>query len=98
MKIQTEALYFPADVQFLLSIEQKVSKLKEFFNRILEAYITLKLDNVGLKKKRVVEVTIHIPNGVIFIKESCKTFEAALGKAFVAIRLQLLRYKTKRFA
>jgi putative sigma-54 modulation protein len=98
MKIQTEVIHFAADAQWLSSVEKKVSKLGNFFNRINEARVILKLDNLGLKKERVAEIKLHLPNGIIFIKESSKTFDAALDKALVAMKLQLLRYKTKRLS
>lgn len=98
MKIQTESLDFIADAQLLSSVELKVSKLKLFFDRIREAHVTLKSDNTHLKKERIAEIKVHLPNGIIFIKESSKTFEAALDKALVAIKILLLRYKVKRLS
>lgn len=96
MKIQTEICHFSADAQLLSTIEQKMSKLQLFFNRISEARVLLKLDDTDTKKQRIAEVKIHFPNGIIFIKESSKTFEAALDKAIVAIKCQLVRYKIKK--
>jgi putative sigma-54 modulation protein len=98
MIIQTEVIHFVADAQWLSSVERKVSKLGSFFNRINEARVILKQDNLGLKHGRVAEIKLHLPNGIIFIKESSKTFDAALDKALVAMKLQLLRYKTKRLS
>jgi putative sigma-54 modulation protein len=98
MKIQTEALHFSADAQLLSSVERKVSKLENFFNRIIEARVILKLDNLGLKYLRIAEIKLQLPNGIIFTKEGDKTFDAALDKALVAMKLQLLRYKTKRLS
>jgi putative sigma-54 modulation protein len=96
MKIQTEIHHFAADAQLLSTVEQKLSKLQLFFNRISEARVLLKLDDTDTKKQRIAEVKIHFPNGIIFIKESSKTFEAALDKAMVAIKCQLIRCKIKK--
>lgn len=96
MKIQTEIRHFAADAQLLSTVEQKISKLQLFFNRISEARILLKLDETDTKKQRTAEVKICFPNGIIFIKESSKTFEAALDKAMVAIKCQLIRCKIKK--
>ena len=96
MTIQTEALDFSADAQLLSSVELKVSKLKLFFDRIREARVTLKSGSTDLKKERIAEIKVHLPNGIIYIKESSRTFEAALDKALVAIKIQLLRYNAKR--
>ena len=98
MKIQTEAAHFPIDAQLLSSTQQKVSKLEYFFNRISEARVIFKYEQLGQKQDRVAEVKVHLPNGIIFIKESSKTFEAAFDKALVGLKVQLLRYKTKRLS
>ena len=96
MKIQAEAIHFPIDAELLSSTQQKVSKLERFFNRISEARIIFKYEHLGQKQERVAEVKIHLPNGIIFIKENSKTFEAALDKALVGLKLLLLRHKAKR--
>jgi putative sigma-54 modulation protein len=96
MKIQTEAFHVPIDAQLLSSIEQKVSKLELFFNRIVETHIRFKFENIGQKRERIAEISIHLPNGIIFIREHSKTFEAAFDKALVGLKLMLLRYRAKR--
>jgi putative sigma-54 modulation protein len=98
MKIQTEALCLSVDAKLVSSIEQKVSKLDQFFSRISEVRVILKFDNTVLTKERIAEIKIHVPNGVIFIKESSKTFDLAFDKALVALKVQLLRYKAKRLS
>jgi putative sigma-54 modulation protein len=95
MRVQTEAIHFSADVKLLSVIESKISKLEHFFDRILEARVILKLENSGQIKDKIAEVKIHLPNGVIFIKETSKTFEAALDKALVSLKRQLVKYKDK---
>ena len=95
MRVQTEAIHFSADVRLLDSIEKKMSKLENFFDRIIEARVILKLENSGQIRDKIAEIKIHLPNGIIFIKEVSKTFEAALDKALVALKRQLVKYKEK---
>ena len=96
MKIQTEIFNSATDTALLSTVEQKVSKLKNFFNRISEARIILKTEETGLQKVRIAEIKIQFPNGVIFIQESSRTFEVALDKAIVAIKWQLVQCKAKQ--
>ena len=98
MKIQTEVLSFSADAQLVASVEQKVSKLKLFFNQIKEVRVTLIAQTVESKNERVAQIKLHLPNGIIFIKESSKCFDIALDKAIVGLKLQLMKYKTKRLS
>lgn len=96
MKIQTEVLSFFADTQLVASVEQKVSKLQLFFSHIKEVRVILTAQMTSeSKNERTAEIKIHVPNGIIFIKESSKTFDIALDKALVALKLQLLKYKAK---
>lgn len=98
MRIQTEVHDFEADVQLLQAVEQKVSKLDNFFHRISEVKVILKSENLKFRKERIAEVKIHVPNGIIFSKERGSSFESALSKALIALKLELLRYKAKRMS
>lgn len=95
MKIQTEIRAFATETRLVATVEQKISKLKNFFSRIQEAHILLKSEENEAKKNKIAEIKVYIPNGVIFIKESSHTFEVALDKAIVALKCQLVRCKTK---
>ena len=98
MKIQAESVHFPIDTQLMSLIQQKVFRLKSFFHRINEARVIFTYEQSGQKQEIVAEVKIHLPNGIIFIKERSKTFEAALGKALVGLKVLLLRHKAKRLS
>ena len=95
MRVQTEAIHFSADVKLLMAIENKLQKLEHFFDKIIEAKVILKLENSGAIREKIAEIRLNLPNGVIFIKETSKTFEAALDKAIVALKRQLVKYKEK---
>lgn len=99
MKIQTNVLSLSTNVELVASVEQKISKLQLFFNHIKEVRVVL-TDKMAAESKneRTAEIQIHVPNGIIFIKESSKSFDVALDKALVALKWQLLKYKSKRFA
>jgi putative sigma-54 modulation protein len=95
MRVQTEAIHFSADVKLLSTIESKMQKLEHFFDKIVEAKVILKLENSGQIREKIAEIKLHLPNGIIFIKETSKTFEAALDKAMVSLKRQLVRFKEK---
>lgn len=95
MRVQTEAIHFSADVKLLSAIEAKLAKLENFFDRIIEARVILKLENSGQIRDKIAEIKLHLPNGIIFIKETSKSFEAAIDKALVALKRQLVKHKEK---
>lgn len=96
MRVQTEAIHFSADVKLLAAIDAKIQKLEHFFDRIIEARVILKLENSGQVRDKIAEIKLQLPNGVIFIKETSRTFEAALDKAIVTLKRQLVKYKERK--
>lgn len=96
MRVQTEAIHFSADARLLAAINAKIQKLEHFFDNIIEARVILKLENSGQVKDKITEIKLNLPNGVIFIKETSKTFEAALDKAIVSLKRQLVKYKERK--
>ena len=96
MRVQMEAVHFSADAKFVAAIEEKLAKLDHYFDKILEARVMLKLGNTGQIRDKIAEIKILIPNGVIFIRETSKSFEMAIDKAFFVMKRQLIKFKKKR--
>jgi len=95
MKVHTQAVHFSADSKLLQFIERKLKKLEQFFDRIIEASVILKLENTGKIKDKIVEIKLAIPGNTLFVKESSKTFEASVDDALNALRRQLIKYKSR---
>ena len=95
MKIRTEAVQFKADQKLLDFIERKLSKMDQFFDRIQEANVVLKLENSGQVRDKIAEVRLSIPGEVLIAKSTSKTFEASVVDAVHTLKRQLIRYKEK---
>jgi putative sigma-54 modulation protein len=95
MKVHTEAIQFKADSKLLTFIERKLSKMEQFFDKIIDANVVLKLENSGQVRDKVVEVRLNVPGDVIVAKETNKTFEASIDAATNALKKQLLKYKDR---
>lgn len=95
MKVQTQSVHFSADSKLLAFIERKLSKLDQFFDRIVSASVILKLENSGQVKDKIAEIRLEIPGSILFVKETSKTFEASIDCAIDALRRQLIRYKER---
>ena len=93
MKINTQSLHFSADKKLVDLIDKRLSKLEQYFDRIIEANVTLKLENSGQIKDKVTEVRLAIPGSVLYAKEKNKSFEAGLDSVANALKRQLIRYK-----
>ena len=96
MKVHTESVQFKADSRLIEFIEQKLAKLDTYFDRIIEARVTLKLENTGQVKDKIAEIMLSIPGDNIFVKSTDKTFEAAIDHALDTLKRQLIRHKERQ--
>lgn len=93
MKITTEAIHFTADQKLLDYIDKKVGKLEQYFDKIIDAIVTLRLENSGQIKDKIVDIRINVPGDTIYITEKSKTFETAVDSASAVMKRQLIKYK-----
>ena len=90
MKVYTETNHFTADEKLISFIDTKLSKLDSYFDRIIDARVSLKLENSGQVKDKIVEIRISVPGDVLVAKETDKSFEAAIGKLTDVLKRQLI--------
>ena len=95
MKVHTQSVHFDADAKLLEFINKKLAKLEQFFDKIIETKVILKLENSGKVRDKITEIKLSIPGSVLFVKETNKTFEAAIDKAIDTLKRQLIRYKER---
>ncbi len=95
MRVYTEAVQFKADSKLIDFAERKLQKMEQFFDRIIEAHVVLKLENSGQIKDKIAELRLNVPGETLIVKESDKTFEASINNAIDALKRQLLKYKEK---
>jgi putative sigma-54 modulation protein len=98
MKIKTQAVKFNADTKLIEFIDLKLSKLEQFYDRIVGAEVMLKLENSGQVRDKIAEVRINIPGTVLITKETGKTFEAAIDSSVDSLKRQLIKHKEKTAA
>ncbi|KAA3625393.1 MAG: ribosome-associated translation inhibitor RaiA [Bacteroidetes bacterium] len=95
MVVHTEAVHFKADAGLIDYVEKKVGKLDHFFDRIQGAQVMLKLENSGQVRDKIAEVILKVPGETIVVKDTHKTFEAAIDSACATLKRQLIKYKEK---
>ena len=96
MKIHTQAIHFSADQKLINFTEKKITKLSQFFDKIIAVDVILKLENSGQIKDKIAEIKLKIPGTVLFVKESNKTFEESVDNAINSLKKQLVKYKLRR--
>jgi putative sigma-54 modulation protein len=94
MNVQIQSVHFDADTQLLDRVNQKMEKLRTFYDRIVDAEVYLVLDNVAHQiKDKIAEIKVHVPRHSFFVKHQSKTFEESFDLAFDSMVNQIKRYK-----
>ncbi len=89
MKIIIQTPDFKADQKLLDFVTEKVEKLGRFSDDILDANVTLRLDNSDTRENKVCEIRLGIPGNDLYASRQCKTFEEAASKTTDALRSQI---------
>jgi putative sigma-54 modulation protein len=97
MEIQVQAIRFEADQELIQFVQQRVSKLTQFFENIIDLEVYLKIDKAESHNNKVVEIKLNVPGKDLFAKKQCKSFEHATDDAIEALRRQLKKHKGKTF-
>lgn len=93
MKINTRSVHFNADKKLVAFAEKKFTKLTNYFGNIIQCDISLKLENSGRIKDKIVEVKMSLPKTTLFVRENTKTFEASIDLAANTLKRQLKKCK-----
>jgi len=95
MKINMTAVHFDADQKLVQYIEKKTAKLEQFFDRIIDAQVFLKLENSGQVRDKIVELKLQVPGDTLIATEVSKTFEASTDAVIDNMKRQLSRHKER---
>ncbi len=96
MNIKVTSVHFDADQKLIDFVNKKVSKLDTFYDGIIGAEITLKVQKPESSNNKMSEIKLSIPAiDNLFAKKQADTFEEATDQAIDAIRSQLTKFKGK---
>lgn len=96
MNIRFTARHFDASTSLKTYSEEAVTKLQQFYDRIVSCSIVLEPhpDNENPQKA---EIIIQIPNKTLTASETAPKYEQAVLSAVDNLSRQLKRYKEKKF-
>ncbi len=95
MNINISSLHFKADSKLEDFIREKIGKLQNFLDGVMESDVTLKLEQASNNESKIVEIKVMVPGNDIFAKKQAKSFEEAVDNAVDALRKQLIKRKEK---
>ena len=89
---------FAAKDELLVFVGKKLSKLEQFYDKIVFADVFLKVQKTSEKENKVVEVLLSIPGDDLMVKKEAKSFEEATDDVVRTLERQLKKRKQKQKA
>lgn len=96
MTVNIQTVHFDADQKLIQYVNQKIEKLPQFHDRIINVDVFLKLDNVVHNiKDKIAEIRVRVPRSEFFVKSTSKSFQASFDEALESMINQIKRKKQK---
>ena len=95
MNIQIHSVRFDADKKLIDFVHQKLEKLTQFSEDIVNAEVYLRLDKDQERENKISEIRLELPGGPLFAKKQSKTFEEATDDTIDALKKQITKHKQK---
>lgn len=95
MTVKIQSVHFDADKKLLEFVQEKVDKLTQFYDGIINSDVTLRLDKSSDTENKVAEIRVHMAGNDLFAKKQCKSFEEAVDTSLDALRTQVKKHKEK---
>lgn len=96
MNIQIHSVRFDADKKLITFVNQRLDKLSQFGDGIVNVEVYLRLDKDEDRENKISEIRLELPGGPLFAKKQSKTFEEATDQAVDALKRQITKYKQKK--
>ena len=77
-------------------INNKVSKLETYYDKIISTDVYLKFENSQQVKEKKSEIKLNIPGSTLYAEHTAKTFEEATHDAVESLRRQVKKHKEKQ--
>ncbi|AGC77198.1 putative sigma-54 modulation protein [Nonlabens dokdonensis] len=95
MKVNTQAVNFDADAKLIDFIQKRLDKLEQFYNKIINADVYLKVQKTSAPENKITEIRLFVPGDDMVVKKTCKTFEQCVDECAAALERQLKKRKEK---
>ncbi len=95
MTTNIQSVHFDADKKLLDFAEEKVNKLKTYYEGLITCDIILRLDKSSNSENKVAEIKLHAKGHELFSKKQAASFEEAIDETCDALKTQIKKYKEK---
>ncbi|HWY34950.1 MAG TPA: ribosome-associated translation inhibitor RaiA [Nitrosopumilaceae archaeon] len=98
MTINIQSVHFDADRKLLDFANEKINKLTQYYDNIIDCDVIFKIDNTSSSDNKITEIKLRVRGQELFAKKKCASFEEAIDTAIVALKTQLQKHKEKAMA
>jgi putative sigma-54 modulation protein len=95
MTTKIQSLHFNADQKLLDFVQERVEKLNQYYDGIINSDVILRIDKASDTENKIAEIILHIPGNDLFAKKQCKSFEEAIDSSLDALKSQVQKHKEK---
>jgi putative sigma-54 modulation protein len=95
MNIQIHSVRFDADKKLIDFVHQKIGKLHQVSDDIVNAEVFLRLDKDQDRENKITEIKLEYPGGPLFARKQSKSFEEATDSVVDALKRQINKQKSK---
>jgi ribosome hibernation promoting factor len=96
MNVQIHSVRFDADKKLIDFVHQKLDKLTQYGEDIVNAEVYLRLDKDQEKENKISEIKLDLSGKPLFARKQSKTFEEATDDAIDALKKQITKHKQKK--
>ena len=95
MKVNVHAVNFNIDKKLVDFIDERMSKLEKYYDKVISSDAFLKVENISEKENKIVELKVLVPGDDFIVKKQCKTFEEAVELSAESLERLLVKRKEK---
>jgi putative sigma-54 modulation protein len=95
MIVRTHSVHFTADQKLIDFIQKKLDKLDNYFDKVIDADVFLKLENTSAPENKICEIKVAVPGNDLVVKKQSSTFEEATDMCVEALKKMLSKTKEK---
>jgi putative sigma-54 modulation protein len=95
MTINIQSVHFDADQKLLDFVNEKVEKLRVYYDGIINSEVALRLDKSSTSDNKICEIKMLGKGHEFFAKKQCETFEEATDLVCEALKSQIKKHKDK---
>lgn len=96
MKINIQTRNFQNNDSYIKSyIDKKLSKLDNYYDKIISADVSLKIGNTSSRENKSIEIRLAVPGEDLMVGKSGQTFEECIDLCVDTLKKSIIRKKEK---